>query len=245
MDIIRDNDLAQKDFQDRDLIVSIGKNHNEANGLILDTSRDNEALCNISIPVDQCEAAVAKMMTNLEANKFQQFLRNRALFSVVKTKAKPQNVEKLILNEVAYVDGRDMGQFKSSGIIISTGTGSSGWLFSARKINPEDIRAVQLLYGCEEVSESVNRNLASLINSTYVFPYDSDQLYYYVREGYVRHDNSFSWRSEGFCKEIKIVNEIIEGRILIDGYYNYSLEIGEQFKIKTAPDRSLRCLRFL
>jgi NAD kinase len=30
------------------------------------------------------------------------------------------------------VDGRDMGKFKSSGIIISTGTGSSGWLYSAR-----------------------------------------------------------------------------------------------------------------
>jgi len=58
-------------------------------------------------------------------------------------------------------------------------------------------------------------------------PYDYSELYYYVREGYVRHDNSFSWRSEGNCKEIKIVNEILEGRVLIDGYYNYSLEIGE------------------
>lgn len=30
------------------------------------------------------------------------------------------------------VDGRDMGKFKSSGLIIATGTGSSGWLYSAR-----------------------------------------------------------------------------------------------------------------
>lgn len=30
------------------------------------------------------------------------------------------------------VDGKDMGKFKSSGIIIATGTGSSGWLYSAR-----------------------------------------------------------------------------------------------------------------
>jgi NAD kinase len=56
--------------------------------------------------------------------------------------------KKLVLNEVfaaekdvcqtsmykVIVDGRDMGKFKSSGIIISTGTGSSGWLFSARQI---------------------------------------------------------------------------------------------------------------
>lgn len=30
------------------------------------------------------------------------------------------------------VDDKDMGKFKSSGLIISTGTGSSGWLYSAR-----------------------------------------------------------------------------------------------------------------
>ena len=30
------------------------------------------------------------------------------------------------------VDEKDMGKFKSSGLIISTGTGSSGWLYSAR-----------------------------------------------------------------------------------------------------------------
>lgn len=30
------------------------------------------------------------------------------------------------------VDDKDMGKFKSSGIIIATGTGSSGWLYSAR-----------------------------------------------------------------------------------------------------------------
>jgi NAD kinase len=30
------------------------------------------------------------------------------------------------------VDDREMGKFKSSGLIISTGTGSSGWLYSAR-----------------------------------------------------------------------------------------------------------------
>ena len=31
------------------------------------------------------------------------------------------------------VDGRDVGKFKSSGILIATGTGSTGWLYSARQ----------------------------------------------------------------------------------------------------------------
>jgi NAD+ kinase len=33
-----------------------------------------------------------------------------------------------------FVDNEYLGKFKSSGIIISTGTGSTGWLFSARRI---------------------------------------------------------------------------------------------------------------
>lgn len=42
----------------------------------------------------------------------------------------------------AYVDERDMGKFKSSGIIISTGTGSSGWLYSARRVNHNHVKMV-------------------------------------------------------------------------------------------------------
>ena len=31
-----------------------------------------------------------------------------------------------------HKDGSDLGVFKSSGLIVSTGTGSSGWLHAAR-----------------------------------------------------------------------------------------------------------------
>ena len=37
------------------------------------------------------------------------------------------------------VDGKLLGKFKSSGIIVSTGTGSTGWLFSAKAISADVI----------------------------------------------------------------------------------------------------------
>ena len=40
------------------------------------------------------------------------------------------------------VDDKDMGKFKSSGILVSTGTGSSGWLYSARQISSNDVEIV-------------------------------------------------------------------------------------------------------
>jgi len=65
-------------------------------------------------------------------------------------------VNKLVLNEIFVaeadvgktsiyklgVDSRQLGKFKSSGLIISTGTGSSGWLLSARRITQYDVRTI-------------------------------------------------------------------------------------------------------
>jgi len=63
-----------------------------------------------------------------------------------------------------YVDDRDMGKFKSSGIIISTGTGSSGWLYSARQITYHDVNTIQQFLGNDE-----NTDLVSFINQINAF----------------------------------------------------------------------------
>jgi hypothetical protein len=55
------------------------------------------------------------------------------------------------------VDGKDMGKFKSSGIIISTGTGSSGWLYSARQITPHNVSIIQKFIGSVNDSEFVSK----------------------------------------------------------------------------------------
>jgi len=50
------------------------------------------------------------------------------LNEVMTTEKDPSQLSIYRLN----VEGRDLGKFRSSGIIISTGTGSTGWLYSAR-----------------------------------------------------------------------------------------------------------------
>ena len=49
-----------------------------------------------------------------------------------------KNVSKLSSYKV-IADGIDLGKFKSSGIIVSTGTGSSGWLYGAKRTNPNNM----------------------------------------------------------------------------------------------------------
>ena len=45
------------------------------------------------------------------------------------------------------VDNRDLGKFKSSGILISTGTGSTGWLYSAKQISPFQVNHLKRTIG--------------------------------------------------------------------------------------------------
>ena len=79
-------------------------------------------------------------------------------------------INKLSLNEVfvaekdvgktsiyrLQVDDNYLGKFKSSGILISTGTGSTGWLYSARRISQSDVRTILTYLGNDENIELVS-----------------------------------------------------------------------------------------
>lgn len=86
-------------------------------------------------------------------------------------------VNRLVLNEIfaaeqdvgkastyrLEVDGKDLGRFKSSGILVSTGTGSSGWLFSARRITQSDVWTILNYLGVHENTELVSLSFLSPI----------------------------------------------------------------------------------
>lgn len=72
--------------------------------------------------------------------------RSRILYEKIRTSESQEEEKVLSLNEVfcaekdvssasrycVMKDGHDLGVFKSSGLIVSTGTGSTGWLYAAR-----------------------------------------------------------------------------------------------------------------
>ena len=47
------------------------------------------------------------------------------------------------------VDGRDLGKFRSSGVLFSTGTGSTGWLYSAKQITAREINNLKNIIGLD------------------------------------------------------------------------------------------------
>lgn len=86
------------------------------------------------------------------------------------------------------VDNRDLGKFRSSGIIIATGTGSTGWLYSARQVSASQVNKLKRVIGLtksdEEMPEVYDYKLAHIISQGTIFPPDSDNMYYFVREGF-------------------------------------------------------------
>lgn len=137
-------------------------------GLNTDPSRSIGFLCNNKIYNDMKEKQIEKIIENLEKENFEYFYRQRINFSM-ESPMTGEITNKLVLNEIftaekdtgktsiyrLFVDKEDLGKFKSSGIIISTGTGSSGWLFSARRITQSDVRTVLNYMGNDESIELV------------------------------------------------------------------------------------------
>ena len=116
-------------------------------GINSDPTRRTGALLNAQIDSRFMNDQAPRLVEDLISNQFGYYYRTRAVFEI-DNPVQGTSLSKLSLNEVfaaekdvsctsmykLLVDGKDMGKFKSSGIIISTGTGSSGWLYSARQI---------------------------------------------------------------------------------------------------------------
>ena len=160
-------------MEDIDLCISIGgdSSYLKAAGMIYnskipllginsDPRRRTGALCNLGMLYDSREKMIPKIYEDLYCGQYSTFYRTRALFRHLNPITKVET-QKLCLNEVfaaeknvavtsiykVSADDKDMGKFKSSGILISTGTGSSGWLYSSKQIRYSDVRQIKQLLG--------------------------------------------------------------------------------------------------
>jgi NAD kinase len=126
-------------------------------GINSDPMRRKGFLTNTAIEHRFMNTQIRLLLRSLvDGINFEYFYRTRALFEFEGFVPGEERISKLCLNEVfaaekevsttsiykLTVDGKDMGRFKSSGIIISTGTGSSGWLYSARQVTYQDVAVI-------------------------------------------------------------------------------------------------------
>ena len=78
-------------------------------------------------------------------------------------------------------DHKFVGKFKSSGMLICTGTGSTGWLHSAKRVTYNDVEACLRHLGLQECEDTIN-GIATELSKTSVFDVKDPRMYFYVRE---------------------------------------------------------------
>ena len=122
--------------------------------------------------------------------------RSRILFEKTKLRDDDEEEKVLCLNEVfcseseisqasryrIEKDNIDLGIFRSSGLIVSTGTGSTGWLYAIRQITAPMLAEVQKTLGTLNINEKVNEELAKKISDGSVFGRSEDRMYFTSRE---------------------------------------------------------------
>lgn len=96
-----------------------------------------------------------KIFSQLDKENFDYFYRQRINFHY-ENLLTGEVVDKLSLNEIfaaemdsgktsvysLEIDGKSIGKFVSSGLIVSTGSGSTAWLQSARRISYSNVRNI-------------------------------------------------------------------------------------------------------
>ena len=128
-------------------------------GVNTDPQRSVGCLCNRKVYFASQDDDIKKMMRYLEMENFEFFYRQRLLFEM-DSEITGKKHEQYSLNEIFVaeenvsttsiyrlgVDNEYLGKFKSSGLIVSTGTGSTGWLYSAKRFTEIDVdRALRVL----------------------------------------------------------------------------------------------------
>ena len=86
------------------------------------------------------------------------------------------------------MDDNYIGKFKSSGMIISSGTGSTGWLNSARRFTRHDVEQALSSIGAHNEPYEVVKLLANELSDSTRFARDCNDLFFYVREPTIADD---------------------------------------------------------
>lgn len=140
------------------------------------------------------------MLKYMDRANFEFKYRQRLLFEI-KTQEK-ETKQMMGLNEVFVaeknvgasshyrisVDGDYIGKFKSSGLIISSGTGSTGWLHSAKRFTEHDVMHALERMGASGEPAEVIKATSDELSLTTCFEPDREELYYLVREPSIKPD---------------------------------------------------------
>ena len=139
-----------------------------------------------------------------------------------------------------------LGQFFSSGLLISTGTGSTGWLTSAMQFTEQNVSSVLEILGHHLEPAEVRSHLASSLSSETAFAPHAQKMFYYVREPTAADiSGQYEGFAQGFCTHLEFISDLNNGRVSIDGMHSIDIGLGDSFTLDAGEEHVLKGIKFI
>lgn len=138
-------------------------------------------------------------------------------------------------------DGNMPIKIKSSGLCISTGTGSSAWSYALNKISVNEVQKILSHKFCQ-VSRQECIKIANEYNKNLVYKPDLEYLQYTIREPTGRslwQSNDELIKSDKI-KQAEVETHCEEGCIILDGFLIYVFPKGAQAILTSRPEDSIK-----
>lgn len=142
------------------------------------------------------------------------------------------------------IDGQYIVEnLRSSGLLISSGTGSTAYLLSASKISKSRIQRLIGNLGLDITDENLVNSISKKMNSMNCFDPQSRELYFMHREILDSAKTIKPIRVEGWDKEIRFVNRDLKATSYMDSLpMEGGLEYGTEYCVRVAEEKnSLSC----
>ncbi|CAI5746738.1 unnamed protein product [Peronospora destructor] len=226
-------------------------------GLNTDPKRSEGNLC--CYKVDNVTHRFSTALDRLLDGDFKWRLRQRIRVGMVNQDGYWFELPRYALNEVFIAEGdasrpshynigidqHQRESHRSSGILMCTGTGSSAWYSSACQIYREQVANVLNAMNHTHTNETVTE-LTESINKQNVFPEDSRDMGYVVREPIINATFGDIRFRRGKARRVSMRSLGWDMKVNIDGIYSVPLDYGVQavMKITDEPKYVLRTVDF-
>ncbi|XP_016918860.1 NAD kinase 2, mitochondrial isoform X3 [Apis cerana] len=134
---------------------------------------------------------------------------------------------------------------KSSGLCITTGTGSTSWYKSINSVNPQIVQEILTLLNKEKqfTNEEIDK-ICSTFNDSLYFDAEESKLCYVVRDMIVNDlwPISKCIHPRKFCNKLTVRSQCYDASIVLDGGIAIPFNFGATAIMETYPEDSLRSL---
>jgi NAD+ kinase len=134
---------------------------------------------------------------------------------------------------------------KSSGLCVSTGTGSTSWLTSINRLSPENVKDLLGILKESTSSKDLDAVSPAAVSDEYnrrlIFSPNDPRLCYSIREQICLGvwPNPKGLESRGYATSVYVKSRCIDASLVIDGSIAYNFNDGASAQLEVHPEDAL------